>query len=124
MKLGPSTGDATVKDLVGQVQRVIQDICHNWLRFEGEYGTLEDFDHAAQKVTPRLEELQLFRLQQEAKSVPELIDQKEKSHKKSVNGKRKTDSNMNDKQSPAKQQKNTPKTQTKCMGKKRYEHIT
>ena len=55
------------------------------------------------QITPRLEELQLFRLQQEAKYVLKLIDQKEKSHKKSVNGKSKTGSNMTDEQSPAKQ---------------------
>lgn len=30
--------------------RIFQDICHCWLRFEREYGTLEDFDHATQKV--------------------------------------------------------------------------
>ena len=48
------------------------------------------------QVTPRLEELQLFRLQQEAKFVPKLIDRKGKAHKKSVNGKRKIDSNMTD----------------------------
>lgn len=29
---------------------MIQDICHSWLRFEREFGTLEDFDHAVQKV--------------------------------------------------------------------------
>lgn len=30
--------------------RIIQDICHSWLRFEREFGKLEDFDHALQKV--------------------------------------------------------------------------
>lgn len=29
---------------------IFQDICHGWLRFEREHGTLEDFDHAVQKV--------------------------------------------------------------------------
>nr|KYP63247.1 Squamous cell carcinoma antigen recognized by T-cells 3 [Cajanus cajan] len=28
----------------------IQDICHSWLRFEREFGKLEDFDHALHKV--------------------------------------------------------------------------
>ncbi|CAH9112053.1 unnamed protein product [Cuscuta epithymum] len=45
-----------------------EDICHSWVRFEREYGSLEDLDFAVQKVTPRLEELQLFRLQQESKN--------------------------------------------------------
>ena len=30
--------------------RIIQDICHAWLHFEREFGTLEDFDRAVQKV--------------------------------------------------------------------------
>ncbi|CAM8941471.1 unnamed protein product [Rhodiola kirilowii] len=45
-----------------------EEICASWLRFEREYGTLEDFDHAALKVAPRLEELRLFKLQQDFKS--------------------------------------------------------
>ncbi|XP_020519015.1 squamous cell carcinoma antigen recognized by T-cells 3 [Amborella trichopoda] len=45
-----------------------EEICHSWLRFEREFGNLEDLDHAIKKVTPRLEELQLFRIQQEEKS--------------------------------------------------------
>ncbi|VFQ84839.1 unnamed protein product [Cuscuta campestris] len=45
-----------------------EDICHSWMRFEREYGSLEDLDLAVQKVTPRLEELQIFRLQQESKN--------------------------------------------------------
>ncbi|CAK9177693.1 unnamed protein product [Ilex paraguariensis] len=27
-----------------------EDMCYSWLRFEREFGTLEDFDHAVQKV--------------------------------------------------------------------------
>lgn len=30
--------------------RIIQDICHSWVRFEREYGSLEDYDVAMQKV--------------------------------------------------------------------------
>lgn len=30
--------------------RIIQDICQSWLRFEREFGKLEDFDHALHKV--------------------------------------------------------------------------
>ncbi|KAK0590803.1 hypothetical protein LWI29_031902 [Acer saccharum] len=84
-----------------------EDICHAWLRFEREYGTLEDFDRAVQKVTPRLEELQLFRLQQESIAHPEPIDQKEHSLKKSGREKRKPGSNISNGQSPAKRQKST-----------------
>ncbi|KAK1287180.1 hypothetical protein QJS10_CPB19g00314 [Acorus calamus] len=40
-----------------EYMRIIQDICHAWLQFEREFGTLEDFDNAVRKVTPRLEEL-------------------------------------------------------------------
>uniref|UniRef100_A0A0D6R1C0 RRM domain-containing protein n=1 Tax=Araucaria cunninghamii TaxID=56994 RepID=A0A0D6R1C0_ARACU len=43
-------------------------ICEAWIRFEREYGSLEDLERAVMKVTPRLEELRLFQQQQEAKS--------------------------------------------------------
>ncbi|CAK7357216.1 unnamed protein product [Dovyalis caffra] len=73
-----------------------EDICHSWLRFEEEFGTLEDFDHAAQKVTPRLEELQLYRIQQETKAS---TDQR--------------GAIATDEQSPAKRPKQTAQTQKK-----------
>lgn len=93
-----------------------EDICHSWLRFEREFGTLEDFDHAARKVTPRLEELQLYRIQQESKAFAASTDQKETNIKKSVREKRKGGPEFTDEQSPAKRQK--PISQTL---KKEYE---
>lgn len=45
-----------------------EDICESWLRFEREYGSLDDLDWAVTKVTPRLKELRLFQQQQETKS--------------------------------------------------------
>ncbi|XP_011013793.1 PREDICTED: squamous cell carcinoma antigen recognized by T-cells 3-like [Populus euphratica] len=87
-----------------------EDICHSWLRFEEEFGTLEDFDHAIQKVTPRLEELKLYRIQQETKAS---TDQSEVSGKKIAREKRKGGSTASDKESPAKRQKQTAQTQKK-----------
>ena len=31
-----------------------EDICHSWLCFEREFGTLEDLEHVVRNVTPRL----------------------------------------------------------------------
>ncbi|KAH9750295.1 EMBRYO DEFECTIVE 140 [Citrus sinensis] len=98
-----------------------EDICHAWLRFEREYGTLEDFDHSVQKVTPRLEELQLFRSQQESKSLPESADQKEHSVKKTGREKRKSDLNISYEQSPAKRQKNAPQKPKKVHDKEKQQ---
>ncbi|KAH1047865.1 hypothetical protein J1N35_038649 [Gossypium stocksii] len=84
-----------------------EDICHAWLRFEREFGTLDDLDHAVQKVMPRLEELRLFRLEQESKSLTEVTDQTEQPLKKTASEKRKLGSIAIDDQSPAKRQKST-----------------
>ncbi|XP_059648322.1 uncharacterized protein LOC132294468 [Cornus florida] len=84
-----------------------EDICHSWLRFEREFGTLEDYDHAVLKVTPRLEELQLFKLQQESKILGTSIDQKDDSFKKNLHEKRKASSNISDEKPPAKRKKDT-----------------
>ncbi|CAM6111706.1 unnamed protein product [Calypogeia fissa] len=43
-------------------------MCSAWLRFEREHGSLEDYDRAVMKVTPRLAEIQVMQLQQEVKS--------------------------------------------------------
>ncbi|XP_078433792.1 EMBRYO DEFECTIVE 140 [Wolffia australiana] len=43
-----------------------EDICHSWLRFEREFGSLEDYDLAMKKVAPRLKELNLFKIQEAA----------------------------------------------------------
>ncbi|CAN6475359.1 unnamed protein product [Victoria cruziana] len=72
-----------------------KDICTSWLRFEREYGTLEDFDHAMKKVTPRLEELQLFQSQQEAKNQThppqEPVERKGEKPANTISKKRNTD---------------------------------
>ncbi|KAF9690327.1 hypothetical protein SADUNF_Sadunf01G0184000 [Salix dunnii] len=92
------------------LEKIIQDICHSWLRFEEEFGTLEDFDHAKLKVTPRLEELKLYRIQQETKAS---TDQSEISGKRIAREKRKGGSTATDEESSAKRQKNTVQTQKK-----------
>ncbi|XP_022723457.1 squamous cell carcinoma antigen recognized by T-cells 3 isoform X7 [Durio zibethinus] len=89
------------------IRECFQDICQAWLRFEREFGTLEDLNYAVEKVTPRLEELQLFRLQQESKSFSEATYQREQNLKKTVREKRKSGLSTIDEQSPAKRQKNT-----------------
>ncbi|CAB4267689.1 unnamed protein product [Prunus armeniaca] len=93
--------------------RIIQDICYSWLRFEREFGSLDDFDRAVQKVTPRLEELQLFRSQQESK----LTEEGENSSKKNVRDKRKQVSEIPDEHYPAKRQKDASQKPKKAHGK-------
>ncbi|XP_057977846.1 uncharacterized protein LOC131164571 isoform X2 [Malania oleifera] len=93
-----------------------EDICHSWLRFEREYGALEDFDHAERKVTPRLDELQLFRLQQEPKAIA-ASDQKGNLLKKHPYEKRKASSNTTDEQPLAKRRKNTSQNPKNVSGK-------
>ncbi|KAF8016112.1 hypothetical protein BT93_H1598 [Corymbia citriodora subsp. variegata] len=78
-----------------------EEVCHSWLRFEREYGTLEDFDHALQKVMPRLEELQLFTLQQELRTA----DQKDNNFRKNDREKRKSGADITKEESPAKRRK-------------------
>ncbi|KAK4378736.1 hypothetical protein RND71_000598 [Anisodus tanguticus] len=87
--------------------RIIQDICNSWIRFEREYGALDDFDLAVKKVTPRLEELQ-FKLQ-EAKNVGVSADDRDNSSRKNVREKRKPVSNLIEEQSPAKRHKDKAK---------------
>ncbi|GAB2283950.1 hypothetical protein Dimus_018431 [Dionaea muscipula] len=86
-----------------------EDICHSWLRFEKEFGTLEDYDFAAQKVLPRLEELRLFRLQQEAKGNAPPTEQRQNSSRKDVREKRKHGSDLTYDQSQTKRQKSVMK---------------
>ncbi|XVF75100.1 hypothetical protein PTKIN_Ptkin13bG0160900 [Pterospermum kingtungense] len=95
-----------------------EDICHAWLRFEREFGTLEDLNHAVQKVTPRLEELQLFRLQQESKFFAEATDKREQNLNKMTGERRKSGLTPIDEQSPAKRHKNTSQNQKKLNEKK------
>ncbi|XP_010448584.1 PREDICTED: squamous cell carcinoma antigen recognized by T-cells 3-like [Camelina sativa] len=81
-----------------------EDICKGWLRFEREHGDLEDFDIAFQKVMPRLEELQLIRLQQESTPAKPPAGLKEHNSQKSTREKRKAEQNVED-ESLAKRQK-------------------
>lgn len=81
-----------------------EEICKSWLRFEREFGTLEDYDYAVQKVSPRLEELRMFNLQQECKTIATIGDS-EHSSKKKAREKRKPISNLVDDQSPLKRLK-------------------
>ncbi|CAL8998279.1 unnamed protein product [Prunus brigantina] len=90
-----------------------EDICYSWLRFEREFGSLDDFDRAVQKVTPRLEELQLFRSQKESK----LTEEGENSSKKNVHDKRKQVSEIPDEHYPAKRQKDASQKPKKAHGK-------
>ncbi|THG04523.1 hypothetical protein TEA_010714 [Camellia sinensis var. sinensis] len=91
-----------------------EDICHSWLRFEREFGTLEDLDHAIQKVTPRLEELQMFRLQQENKSIGTMANQRETLSKKIAREKRKQRPNIADEQRTTKRKKDIDPNITKA----------
>lgn len=59
------------------------------------------------QVTPRLQELQLFRLQQESKNSVAATGEKETSSKKNAREKRKAMSSPIDEQSPTKRQKDT-----------------
>ncbi|KAL5993201.1 hypothetical protein ACLOJK_014124 [Asimina triloba] len=86
-----------------------EDICYSWLRFEREFGTLEDFDHAERKVQPRLEELKLFRSQRESKPAAAPAVHKENTSSKKASQKRKTSSRSTDEQPPIKRQKDTSK---------------
>ncbi|KAL8109467.1 hypothetical protein AgCh_025527 [Apium graveolens] len=83
-----------------------EDICNSWIRFEREYGTLQDLDHAVQKVTPRLAELQLFRLQQDSKYVAVSADQTD-TYSKVKEKKRKPVPGVSSEESPAKRKKGT-----------------
>nr|XP_010927876.2 squamous cell carcinoma antigen recognized by T-cells 3 [Elaeis guineensis] len=87
-----------------------EDICHSWLRFEREYGTLDDLDLAVKKVTPRLQELMIFKTQQEPKKELMLSSKRESSVSTNTQKKRKISKMSSDKQPPAKRKKeNAPK---------------
>ncbi|XP_071729799.1 uncharacterized protein [Rutidosis leptorrhynchoides] len=88
-----------------------EDICNSWIQFERQFGTLDDLDHASQKVTPRLQELQFFRLQQENKNIVSSTDQKGDSTKKNKGEKRKSASVAPNEELPAKRQKDAPGNQ-------------
>nr|CAB3481900.1 unnamed protein product [Digitaria exilis] len=88
---------------------VQEDICHAWIRFEEEHGTLDDYDLAVKKVTPRLKELMVFKSQEEAKL--EAYSLNDNSTADDSSQKRKA-SKMANKQQPAakKRKENPPKS--------------
>ncbi|KAM6563314.1 hypothetical protein CsatB_023312 [Cannabis sativa] len=95
-----------------------EDICHAWLRFEREFGTLEDLDHATQKVTPRLEELQLLRSREESK-----LAERESISEKNTREKRRPTSDITLEQSPAKRRKDAVQNLNK-VGEKGKAHVS
>ncbi|KAI3987766.1 hypothetical protein MKX01_028500 [Papaver californicum] len=86
------------------VQKIIQDICLSSLSFEREFGTPDDYDHVVKKVTPRLEELQLFKQQQEARLVAESVPRGDDNPGKKPSQKRKTGTRQTDEQPTPKRQ--------------------
>lgn len=59
-------------------------------------------------MAPRIQELQLFRLQQESKNVGPVTNERENSSRKNAHEKRKITSSSTSEQSPAKRHKNAP----------------
>nr|XP_043628215.1 squamous cell carcinoma antigen recognized by T-cells 3 isoform X2 [Erigeron canadensis] len=88
-----------------------EDVCNSWIRFEREFGTLDDFEHASQKVSPRLQELQFFRLQEENKFIALSTDHKDDPTKENKGDKRKSVSDVCNEESPAKRQKDDSRNQ-------------
>ncbi|XP_051200677.1 uncharacterized protein [Lolium perenne] len=82
-------------------------ICHAWIRFEREHGTLDDYDLAIKKVTPRLKEIMMFKAQQEVKSDPSSAP-KETSYANDSSQKRKASKMTSKVQPPAKKRKDVP----------------
>ncbi|XP_026454194.1 squamous cell carcinoma antigen recognized by T-cells 3-like [Papaver somniferum] len=93
-----------------------EDICHSWLRFEREFGTLDDYDHAVKKVTPRLEELQLYKQQQEARLVAESVPRGDDNPAKKPSQKRKTGIRQTDGQPTPKRQKGAAENPVQATG--------
>ncbi|OVA19144.1 RNA recognition motif domain [Macleaya cordata] len=101
-----------------------EEICHSWLRFEREFGTLEDYDHAVKKVTPRLEELQLFKSQQELKGFAESVPQKDDNPAKKTSQKRKTGTRSTEEQPTPKRHRGTADNLTQASGMETTQKLT
>ncbi|KAL5231505.1 hypothetical protein ABZP36_030281 [Zizania latifolia] len=84
-----------------------EDICHAWIRFEREHGTLDDYDLAVKKVNPRLKELMMFKAQQEVKVDPYAVP-KETANANDSSQKRKPSKMPTKQQPPAKKRKDNP----------------
>ncbi|WVZ95445.1 hypothetical protein U9M48_041209 [Paspalum notatum var. saurae] len=89
-----------------------EEICHAWIRFEEENGTLDDYDIAIKKVTPRLKELMMFKSQEEAKVEAQSIPN-DNSNANDSSQKRKPSKMTNKQQPPAKKRKENPPKSTK-----------
>ncbi|XP_062195601.1 uncharacterized protein LOC133898842 [Phragmites australis] len=88
-----------------------EDICHAWIRFEREHGTLDDYDLAVKKVTPRLKELSVFKAQLEAK-VEVYSVRNDTSNANDSSQKRKPNKMTSKQQPPAKKRKENPPKST------------
>ncbi|KAK3120856.1 hypothetical protein QOZ80_8BG0642710 [Eleusine coracana subsp. coracana] len=87
-----------------------EDVCNAWIRFEREYGTLDDYDLAMKKVTPRLKELSIFKSQQEV-NIESYLAPLDPSNANDSSHKRKTSKMANKQEPPAKRRKeNAPKS--------------
>ncbi|KAJ1266928.1 hypothetical protein BS78_07G017400 [Paspalum vaginatum] len=89
-----------------------EEICHAWIRFEEENGTLDDYDNAIKKVTPRLKELMMFKSQEEAKVEAQSLPN-DNSNANDSSQKRKPSKMANKQQPPAKKRKENPPKSTK-----------
>ncbi|MED6113486.1 hypothetical protein PIB30_071256 [Stylosanthes scabra] len=92
-------------------------ICHSWLRFEREFGNLEDFDHALQKVTRCLEQPRLVRMPQESNT----IEENENNLRKNAHNKRKFGSDISKEHSPAKRQRGVDRVADKAAAANKHQ---
>ncbi|BAF22752.1 uncharacterized protein [Oryza sativa Japonica Group] len=83
-----------------------EEICHAWIRFERECGTLEDYDLAVKKVNPRLKELMMFKAQQEVKVDTHVVPKETTGS--DFSQKRKSSKIPTKQQPPAKKKKDNP----------------
>ncbi|KAK8946993.1 hypothetical protein KSP39_PZI006981 [Platanthera zijinensis] len=90
-------------------------ICYSWLRFERQYGTLDDLDHAVKKVTPRLQELMAYKRQQDSKG-SSLSTQKHNSVSEDSSQKRKSNKSLVSKLPPSKKRKVAPTKSNSVKG--------
>ncbi|CAD6214369.1 unnamed protein product [Miscanthus lutarioriparius] len=91
--------------------QLIRQTLTSWIRFEEENGTLDDYDLAVKKVTPRLKELMTFKSQEEAK-VEAYPNPNDNSNANDSSQKRKPSKMANKQQPPAKKRKENPPKST------------
>ncbi|KAF6154069.1 hypothetical protein GIB67_018991 [Kingdonia uniflora] len=95
-----------------------EDICHAWLRFEREFGILEDYDLAVRK------ELKLFRSQQESKRLPASVALEEEPTAKKGSQKGKMGMERTDEKNNIISAKENDKTELKARPKTPNEQQT